>query len=161
VQHRIHAGSAILAPGFVDLDALSDLDTTILGLGNQPAWRKGRVWPRSYVKAGPFDMYSPEQFAFQKRHAFATLVRNGITSALPIASLFYREWGETVAEFTAAAKQLRSSACVSGSAPPIAPGTWRWKTTAPSPRLSTNPAACANWRTPSASAVTWRGAPGA
>jgi cytosine/adenosine deaminase-related metal-dependent hydrolase len=104
VQQRIDVGSAILAPGFVDLDALADLDTTILGLDNQPAWKKGRVWPRSYVSAGPFEMYTPEELAFQKRHAFATLIRNGITSALPIASLFYREWGETVAEFTAAAE---------------------------------------------------------
>ena len=100
----IEAGEAIVAPGFVDLDALSDLDTTILGLDNQPAWRKGRIWPRSYMRAGPVEMYSPDELAFQKRHAFAALIRNGITSALPIASLFYREWGETVEEFAAAAE---------------------------------------------------------
>jgi cytosine/adenosine deaminase-related metal-dependent hydrolase len=49
-------------------------------------------------------MYSPEELAFQKRFSFAQLLCNGITSALPIASLFYREWGETVAEFEAAAQ---------------------------------------------------------
>src|SRR5690606_33983385 len=49
-------------------------------------------------------MYSPEELAFQKRFAFAQLLLNGITSAAPIASLFYREWGETVAEFDAAAE---------------------------------------------------------
>lgn len=103
-DRSIGAGEAIVAPGFVDLDALSDLDTTILGLDNQPAWRKGRIWPRSYLRHGPFEMYTPEELAFQKRYAFATLIRNGITSALPIASLFYREWGETVEEFTAAAE---------------------------------------------------------
>ncbi|MFZ9633999.1 MAG: N-ethylammeline chlorohydrolase, partial [Alphaproteobacteria bacterium] len=55
---RIDFGDALVGPGFVDLDALSDLDTTILGYDNQPAWKKGRVWPRSYVDAGPREMYT-------------------------------------------------------------------------------------------------------
>lgn len=103
VARRIDYGNALIGPGFVDLDALSDLDTTILAYDNQPAWKKGRVWPRSYLEAGPYEMYSREELAFQKRHAFATLIRNGITTALPIASLFYRAWGETVQEFEDAA----------------------------------------------------------
>lgn len=104
VAERIDYGSAVIAPGFIDLDALSDLDTTILGYDNGPAWKKGRVWPDTYVARGPYEMYTPEELAFQKRHAFAQLIRNGITTALPIASLFYRAWGETVAEFDAAAE---------------------------------------------------------
>ena len=100
---RVDYGEAILSPGFIDLDALSDLDTTILGLDNFPGWKKGRVWPEDYIARGPYEMYSPEELVFQKRFAFAALLRNGITTALPIASLFYREWGETVAEFDAAA----------------------------------------------------------
>nr|WP_163849910.1 chlorohydrolase family protein [Pseudooceanicola aestuarii] len=103
VARRIDYGEAVISPGFIDLDALSDLDTTILGFDNGPAWQKGRVWPESYVNRGPYEMYTPEELAFQKRHAFAQLIRNGITTALPIASLFYRAWGETVAEFEAAA----------------------------------------------------------
>lgn len=103
VAERMDFGDAVISPGFIDLDALSDLDTTILGFDNEPAWKKGRVWPRSYIERGPYEMYTPEELAFQKRFAFAQLIRNGITTALPIASLFYREWGETVAEFEAAA----------------------------------------------------------
>lgn len=104
VARRIDCGQAMIAPGFVDLDALSDLDTTILAFDNQPAWKKGRVWPRSYIEAGPREMYNREELAFQKAHAFAGLIRNGITTALPIASLFYRAWGETPEEFTDAAE---------------------------------------------------------
>jgi cytosine/adenosine deaminase-related metal-dependent hydrolase len=96
-------GKALIAPGFIDLDALADLDTTILAFDNQPAWRKGRVWPQSYIDRGPYEMYSADELAFQKRYAFAQLLRNGITTALPIASLFYRVWGETADEFVAAA----------------------------------------------------------
>ncbi len=103
VARRINYGNALIGPGFVDLDALSDLDTTILAFDNQPAWKKGRVWPRSYLEAGPYEMYTREELAFQKRYAFASLIRNGITTALPIASLFYRAWGETVEEFKDAA----------------------------------------------------------
>lgn len=103
VARRVDFGNALISPGFIDLDALSDLDTTILGIDHHPGWAKGRVWPRSYVEAGPYEMYSPEELAFQKRFAFGQLLLNGITTAAPIASLFYREWGETVAEFDAAA----------------------------------------------------------
>ncbi len=108
VAERHDYGAALIGPGFVDLDALSDLDTTILAYDNQPAWKKGRVWPRSYLDAGPYEMYTREELAFQKRHAFATLIRNGITTALPIASLFYRAWGETVQEFEDAAEAAAS-----------------------------------------------------
>lgn len=103
VDERIDCGQALIAPGFIDLDALSDLDTTILSFDNHPAWRKGRVWPKSYMDAGPYEMYSLEELVFQKRHAFGQLIRNGVTTALPIASLYYREWGETVEEFEGAA----------------------------------------------------------
>ena len=103
VALRENYGNALIGPGFIDLDALADLDTTILAFDNQPARKKGRVWPRSYIDAGPRDMYSREELVFQKKHALATLIRNGITTALPIASLFYRAWGETVEEFSDAA----------------------------------------------------------
>ena len=104
VAQRFDLGEVLVSPGFIDLDALSDLDTTMLGVDCGPAWAKGRVWPQSYVEAGPYEMYTPEELAFQKRFIFAQLLCNGITSALPIASLFYRAWGETVPEFEAAAE---------------------------------------------------------
>lgn len=103
VAETIDFGDAMIGPGFVDLDALSDLDTTVLGYDNHPPELKGRVWPQSYMQAGPREMYTPEELAWQKRYAFTRLIRNGITTALPIASLFYRAWGETAAEFDAAA----------------------------------------------------------
>jgi cytosine/adenosine deaminase-related metal-dependent hydrolase len=104
MDRRIDLGEVLISPGLIDLDALSDLDTTTLGVDCGPAWAKGRVWPETYVARGPYEMYAPEELAFQKRFSFAQLLCNGITSALPIASLFYRAWGETVAEFEAAAE---------------------------------------------------------
>lgn len=103
VERRVECGHALLGPGFIDLDALSDLDTTVLAFDNQPAWKKGRVWPADYLRVAR-EMYTAEELAWQKRYAFTRLIRNGITTALPIASLFYREWGETWGEFAAAAE---------------------------------------------------------
>ena len=104
VARRIDLGEMLVSPGFVDLDALSDLDTTLLTVDYGPGWATGRVWPRAYLDRGPYEMYSLEELAFQKRFAFAQLLLNGITTALPIASLFYRQWAETVVEFEAAAE---------------------------------------------------------
>ena len=100
VTRRIALGAALISPGLIDLDALSDLDTYTLVLDNQPGWQKGRIPPANYL---PYEMYSPAELAFQKKFSFVTLLLNGITTALPIASLYYREWAETVAEFDAAA----------------------------------------------------------
>lgn len=104
VARRIAHPGALVCPGFIDLDAVADLDTGILSLDNTPAWKKGRVWPTSYIARGPYEMYTPDELAFQKRYAFAQLLRNGVTTALPIASLFYRQWAETYDEFAAAAQ---------------------------------------------------------
>ncbi len=52
VAKRIDCGNALIGPGFVDLDALADLDTTILGFDNQPAWRKGASGRRAICAPG-------------------------------------------------------------------------------------------------------------
>jgi cytosine/adenosine deaminase-related metal-dependent hydrolase len=48
-------------------------------------------------------MYSAEEQAFKMKYAFVQLIRNGITTALPITSMFYREWAETYDEFARSA----------------------------------------------------------
>lgn len=103
VDTEIDGGNALLGPGFIDLNALGDLDTTILAFDNQPDWAKGRTWPEDYLASGPIEMYAPDEQTFKMRYAFAQLIRNGITTALPITSMFYRRWGETHDEFARAA----------------------------------------------------------
>jgi len=104
VDETIDAGNAVVGPGFVDLDALFDLDTTILGFDNAPGWKKGRIWARSYVESGPRDVYSPDEEAFQHQYAMVQLLLNGITTALPIRSILYRSWAETYEENARAAE---------------------------------------------------------
>ena len=103
VDEEIDGGNAVLGPGFVDLNALGDLDTTVLAFDNQPDHAKGRVWPQDYLAAGPIEMYSPDEQAFKMKYAFVQLIRNGITTALPITSMYYRAWAETYDEFARAA----------------------------------------------------------
>ncbi|MDN3520345.1 amidohydrolase family protein [Halomonas ramblicola] len=103
VDERIDAGNAVVGPGFIDLDALADLDSTVLGFDNAPGWRHGRVWASTYVERGPREVYTPEEEDAKKHYAFTQLLLNGVTTALPITSLLYREWNETYAEFARAA----------------------------------------------------------
>jgi cytosine/adenosine deaminase-related metal-dependent hydrolase len=99
VDRVLEAGNALVGPGFIDLDALGDLDSTVLGFDNHPDWAKGRVWASTYLQRGPRDVYSPDEEAFKMRYAFVQLLLNGITTALPITSLLYRGWSETADEF--------------------------------------------------------------
>ena len=79
VARRFDLGEVLISAGFIDLDALSDLDTTMPGVDCGPAWAKGRVWPQSYVDAGPQGIYMPEELAFQKRF----ILRNSCATASP------------------------------------------------------------------------------
>jgi len=103
VDEVIDTGNAVIGPGFVDLDALFDLDSTILGFDNHPGWAKARVWASSYVEHGPRDVYSEDEEDFQHEYALAHLLLNGVTTALPIRSILYREWAETYDENARAA----------------------------------------------------------
>jgi len=96
-------GEAVIGPGFIDLDALGDLDSTVLTFDNGPEWRLGRVWTEAYLKEGPREAYSPEEELFKYRYAFTQLIRNGITTALPITSMTYRAWAESYEEFAGVA----------------------------------------------------------
>ena len=99
VDSVIEGGNAVIGPGFIDLDALGDLDSTILAFDNHPDWAKGRIWPNDYLARGPRDAYGPDEEAFKMRYAFVQLLLNGVTTALPITSLLYRAWAETAEEF--------------------------------------------------------------
>ena len=104
IDEDIDHGEAVIGPGFIDLDALGDLDSTVLTLDNGPEWKLGRIWTKEYLAEGPREAYSAEEELFKYRYAFAQLIRNGITTAMPITSMTYRAWGENYEEFAAVAK---------------------------------------------------------
>lgn len=103
VDRHIDYGRAMIGPGFIDLDALGDLDTEVLTFDNGP-WRNlGRIWTEDALKRGPQEAYSPEEELFKYRYAFTQLIRNGITTALPITSMLYRAWAESYDEMAGVA----------------------------------------------------------
>jgi len=75
-------------PGLIDLDALGDLDSGVLAVDNGDKLAMGRLWSEDYLHAGPRETYTEEEEAFKVRYAFAALIRNGITTALPITSMY-------------------------------------------------------------------------
>jgi cytosine/adenosine deaminase-related metal-dependent hydrolase len=103
VDQWIDYGNALIGPGFIDLDALGDLDSTVLTLDNGDERAMGRMWSSEYLNAGPRETYSADEEVFKYRYAFTQLIRNGITTAMPITSMYYREWAETYDEFAAVA----------------------------------------------------------
>ena len=106
VDKTVDYGQALIGPGLIDLDALGDLDSGVLGFDNGDKLEMGRLWSADYLALGPRETYSAEEEAFKYRYAFSQLIRNGITTALPITSMYYRAWAENYDEF----------ACVAGIA---------------------------------------------
>ena len=96
-------GDAIISPGFIDLDALADIDHAILDTWLTPDRVAGQRWSEEYFRSGPRDAFSFEDEVFKRRYALVQLVLNGITTAMPIAAETYRAWAETYEEFAATA----------------------------------------------------------
>ena len=104
VDQRKDYGRALISPGLIDLDALGDLDTGVLGVDSGSKLETGRLWSEDYLHRGPVDCYSAEEEQFKVRYAFTQLIRNGITTALPITSMYYRGWAEHYEEFAGVAQ---------------------------------------------------------
>ena len=98
-DEHIQAGNAIVSPGFVDLNALADIDTTVMNYDQPSHISSGMGWSQDYLQAGPREIATPEEEAFKYRYALTQLVFNGITTALPVTSLIYKQWAETKSEF--------------------------------------------------------------
>ena len=105
VAQWVDYGHALIGPGFIDLDALGDLDSTVLTLDNGAEWKMGRTWSADYLRAGPQECYSAEEELFKYRYAFAQLssADNAATTAMPITSMYYRRWAEHYDEFAGVA----------------------------------------------------------
>ncbi len=101
VDRTVDYGNAVIGPGLIDLDALGDIDTGVLTLDNGDKRDNGRLWSEDYLRNGPTEAYSPDEEVFKYRYAFTHLIRNGVTTALPITSMYYRAWAETQEEFEA------------------------------------------------------------
>ncbi|KKC32801.1 chlorohydrolase family protein [Devosia psychrophila] len=92
-------GGALIAPGFIDLNALADADTTILGFGSAGDATRG-TWSADYA-ATAHDVLDRTEMLAAAHAAFGQLLLSGTTTALPVTSLLFRAWAENSDEFDA------------------------------------------------------------
>lgn len=104
VDQVIDAGQAIISPGFIDLDALADIDHALLDTWNPPEIDLGLHWSEDYFLHRRHDLFSHEEEVFKRRYALVQLILNGITTAMPIAAETYKGWAEGYRELAAVAE---------------------------------------------------------
>lgn len=96
-------GNVLIAPGFVDLDALGDIDHTLIDLDFSNERPNDLRWSKAWFDRR-HEQLSPEDEAFKSLYAYAQLIRHGITTAMPITSVVGKATGETYEEIDAAAE---------------------------------------------------------
>ncbi|WP_078381987.1 amidohydrolase family protein [Sutcliffiella halmapala] len=108
VDEVIDAGNSVISPGFIDLNALGDIDHDILHFEAGSKRAKNLLWSEEYVKKGSREVMTPEDEAFKSLYAYSQLILHGVTTAMPITSVFYKKWAETYEELAAAAHHAGS-----------------------------------------------------
>lgn len=103
VDEEIDAGNSVISPGFIDLNALGDIDHDILHLEVSSDRNKNLLWSERYVENGHHEIMTAEEEAFKSLYAYSQLILHGVTTAMPISSVFYKKWAETYEELAAAA----------------------------------------------------------
>lgn len=103
VDQVIDGGQAIVSPGFIDLDALADIDHAIIDTWNTPETDAGLQWSADYFTQRRRDVFTLEEEIFKRRYALVQLILNGVTTAMPIAAETHKGWAEGYAEFAAVA----------------------------------------------------------
>ncbi|WP_228266246.1 chlorohydrolase family protein [Microlunatus elymi] len=83
----------MVCPGFIDLNALADIDHALFDSWPDAGRRLGLVWSQEYLRDhGP--VFEREQERFRREFAISQLIRNGITTMMPIAAETYKQWCE-------------------------------------------------------------------
>ena len=101
VDQTIDAGFSIVSPGFIDLDALCDIDHSILDVAVLKNPYRGVMSNELYRN---HDFFTREEKATKRRLSIIQLIQNGTTTAMPIAGDFLIGWDETYEEFADAAQ---------------------------------------------------------
>lgn len=102
VDQVIDVGNAVICPGFIDLNALGDIDHDIIHLEAYPEIQNSIRPSEKYYRQGMHELMTPEEEAFKSLYAYSQLVLSGVTTAMPITSVYYKKWAETYEEAVAA-----------------------------------------------------------
>lgn len=99
VDETVECGNAVVIPGFVDLNALGDIDHAVFDSFQDDDLLAGQDWSPGYARHGRHEVFDRADLAFRREYALVQLLLNGVTTALPIAAETYRAWAETEEEF--------------------------------------------------------------
>ncbi|MDO5718988.1 MAG: chlorohydrolase family protein [Tissierellia bacterium] len=102
-DRKIDASDCLVAPGFIDLDALGDIDHTLIFYEYPKDKLSDLDWSYDYFFNDRKEEMSPDDESFKSLYAYVNLIRNGITTAMPITSVIYKKAAETYEEIEAAA----------------------------------------------------------
>lgn len=104
---EIDAGASIVSPGFVDLNALADIDHALFDCWPDASRGLGLAWSEEYLRDhGP--RFSREREKFRREFAISQLIRHGITTMMPIASESYKAWCEDYRDMADTAEAVES-----------------------------------------------------
>ena len=107
VDEELNLGDALLMPGLIDLDALTDIDHLILDSWAGPEQAKGHQWSEDYFRNARADVFTAEERQQIREYALIQLVLHGITTYMPIASEVHSEWAESFEELVGMAESSR------------------------------------------------------
>lgn len=107
VDKERQLGDALLMPGLIDLDALTDIDHLILDSWAGPEQAKGHQWSEDYFRNGRTDVFTAEERQQVREYALIQLMLHGITTYMPIASEVHSEWAEPLEELRGMAETSR------------------------------------------------------
>ncbi|WP_256204090.1 hypothetical protein [Planococcus faecalis] len=65
VDETIDCGNAVISPGFIDLNALGDIDHDIIHVEADNEKSKNLLWSEKYMKNGPQEVMTEEEEAFK------------------------------------------------------------------------------------------------
>ncbi|MEI2276939.1 chlorohydrolase family protein [Paenarthrobacter ilicis] len=107
VDEEVHVGEALLMPGLIDLDALTDIDHLILDSWAGAEQAKGHQWSEDYFLNRRADVFTAEERQQIREYALIQLILHGITTYMPIASEVHSEWAEPFEELVGMADTSR------------------------------------------------------
>lgn len=99
VDETVECGEAVIVPGFIDLNALGDIDHAIFDSFQDDDLLGGQDWSPDHAQHRRREVFDRADLAFRREYALVQLLLNGVTTALPIAAETYRAWAETEEEF--------------------------------------------------------------
>lgn len=94
----IDLGDGVLFPGFIDLDALVDIDHLLLDSWHSPEHALLLAGSAEHWRSRRTAILSPEERSTLRTFGLAQLALHGITSYMPIASEVHLEWNESADE---------------------------------------------------------------